>query len=487
MQTSLPSLTIHPVRALLAACAALAALLASGTTARAQLASETTLYSFSQRLGCFGPLDYPPLIEAPGISNDGLAIYGLLPVTGDGSGGSGVFVYTSGDGNVGTVYTDGSPDIINVFLGIGGSSAYAVTEQGLFSLPGGGLISPDILDPIIQGSDGTFYGFGGETFFRITTGDAAAITTVNTGAIQLIQASDGNFYVIGEGGIAQILASDSTVTTLYQFGDEASYPAGIIEATGSEAARFYGFRAAGVIGSADPNDVGYGIIFALDLNAGGSASLTVLHDFEDVNTDGANPNSMVLGTDGNLYGTASGGGPNGGGTFFRVTPSGEFTVLYAFSENPGGPVSVAQLSDGNFYVVCQYGGSSGGETITELQVHPPFFAGEAALDSGVDYLAFPNGNIFGYYEFLGDTHHLYHFDLGFEYLYDAKDGAGGLYLYDFASDTFFYTSPSFPFPYLYDFRLDTFLYYYPDTASPGHYTSDPRYFYDFGSGQIITK
>ena len=57
-----------------------------------------------------------------------------------------------------------------------------------------------------------------------------------------------------------------------------------------------------------------------------------------------------------------------------------------------------------------------------------------------------------------------------------------MYLYDFASNTFFYTSPSFPFPYLYDFSLKAFLYYFPDTNNAGHYTSNPRYFYNFGTG-----
>ena len=103
------------------------------------------------------------------------------------------------------------------------------------------------------------------------------------------------------------------------------------------------------------------------------------------------------------------------------------------------------------------------------------------------YLQFPSGNYFGYYSFLSNPAYLYHFDLGYEYVFDAPDGNGGVYLYDFTSDTFFYTSPSFPFPYLYDFTLNTVLYYYADTTNPGHYTSNPRYFFDFATGQIITK
>jgi hypothetical protein len=117
---------------------------------------------------------------------------------------------------------------------------------------------------------------------------------------------------------------------------------------------------------------------------------------------------------------------------------------------------------------------------------PPFFSGELSLDNGVYYLQFPNGTPFGYYAYLTDQHFIYHFDMGYEYWFDANDGQGGIFFYDFASGHFFYTSPSFPFPYIYDFNLHTVLYYYPDPGRPGHYTTNPRYFYNFATGQIIT-
>ena len=104
------------------------------------------------------------------------------------------------------------------------------------------------------------------------------------------------------------------------------------------------------------------------------------------------------------------------------------------------------------------------------------------------YLAFPNGNYFGYYSYLTDPNYVYHFDLGYEYLFDANDGKSGVYFYDFTSNGFFYTSPSFPFPYLYDFTLNTVLYYYPDPTQPGHYnTGGTRYFYRFDTGAIFSK
>jgi N-acetylneuraminic acid mutarotase len=118
--------------------------------------------------------------------------------------------------------------------------------------------------------------------------------------------------------------------------------------------------------------------------------------------------------------------------------------------------------------------------------HPAFFSGEVSLGNGVYYLQFPNGTPFGYYSYLTDARWFYHFDMGYEYWFDANDGHNGIYFYDLASTHFFYTSPSFPFPYLYDFSFNTVLYYFPDPNNPGHYTSNPRYFYNFATGQIIT-
>ena len=123
------------------------------------------------------------------------------------------------------------------------------------------------------------------------------------------------------------------------------------------------------------------------------------------------------------------------------------------------------------------------------QPAPDFFRGEVALGDSIYYLAFSGtGNPFGYYSYLSDPSYIYHQDLGYEYVIDADDGNAGVYLYDFASNSFFYTSPGLPFPYLYDFKLKTFLYYYPDPNNPGRYNTDGvRYFYDFNTGQIIEK
>ncbi len=145
--------------------------------------------------------------------------------------------------------------------------------------------------------------------------------------------------------------------------------------------------------------------------------------------------------------------------------------------------SLQDLHDGNAPVSRQYN-----RNFTLEGVPSAFLAGDVPLNNGVYYLGFPDGNYFGYYSYLSDPRYLYHFDLGYEYVFDANDSKSGVYLYDFKSKGFFYTSPSFPFPYLYDFSLNTTLYYYPDPDNAGHYnTNGTRYFYDFATGKIITK
>ena len=111
-------------------------------------------------------------------------------------------------------------------------------------------------------------------------------------------------------------------------------------------------------------------------------------------------------------------------------------------------------------------------------LRPAFFNGEIALGGGWYYLQFANGTPFGYYSYLPDQNFIYHIDLGFEYLFDANDANHGIYFYDFASSSFFYTSPS-TFPYLYDFSLNAWLYYLRGTHNP-------RWFYNFATGQWIT-
>src|ERR1035441_2292976 len=81
---------------------------------------------------------------------------------------------------------------------------------------------------------------------------------------------------------------------------------------------------------------------------------------------------MLFDNAGNLYGTASGGGSNGYGVAFKLTPDGATwteTVLYNFAGGTDGANPQNGLivdSAGNFYGTTQAGGAYGGGTVFEL-------------------------------------------------------------------------------------------------------------------------
>jgi uncharacterized repeat protein (TIGR03803 family) len=58
-------------------------------------------------------------------------------------------------------------------------------------------------------------------------------------------------------------------------------------------------------------------------------TLKVLHSFDG--TDGAGRSGvLVQATNGDLYGATGGGGADGVGTIFKITPTGTLTTLYSF-------------------------------------------------------------------------------------------------------------------------------------------------------------
>jgi uncharacterized repeat protein (TIGR03803 family) len=119
---------------------------------------------------------------------------------------------------------------------------------------------------------------------------------------------------------------------------------------------------------------GDGVVFRLSP----SGQETVLHNFCSQNgsscTDGAVPTVLTEGPDGNFYSTTELGGAHGKGTIFKITPGGTLTTLYNFCSTGGssctdGAISDAGMtlgSDGNFYGTTNSGGSNGGGTIYKI-------------------------------------------------------------------------------------------------------------------------
>ena len=187
------------------------------------------------------------------------------------------------------------------------------------------------------------------TFVNFNGTDGAATES------PVIQASDGNFYgtTYGGGGGSRAYGTvfkvtpDGVLTTLHSFSltDGADPIGGLVEGNDGN---FYGTTSLG------GTHTGAGTIFVISA----SGSFSVLHNLNPT-TDGAVPFAgMVKGTDGNFYGTTGSNGPNGYGTVFKITPAGVFTTLYAFSSGDGaGPYGTLILgTDGNFYGTTVGGG-----------------------------------------------------------------------------------------------------------------------------------
>ena len=182
--------------------------------------------------------------------------------------------------------------------------------------------------------------------------------------VGLVQATNGDFYGTTEGGGAGNgtvfrITPSGTLTMLHSFGGtDGSTPwAGLVQATSGY---LYGTTE---IGGAN----GAGTVFRI-APSGGSTFKT-LYSFcaQSGCTDGDEPMAgLVQATNGDFYGTTSNAGTNGGGTVFKITPSGKLTTVYSFCAQSGctdgfKPLAgLVQATNGNFYGTTFYGGNCGG-------------------------------------------------------------------------------------------------------------------------------
>ena len=188
----------------------------------------------------------------------------------------------------------------------------------------------------------------------------------------LVRGSDGNYYgTTNQGGSAAMgtifeITPSGTETLLYAFagGNDGGKPSSaLIE--GSDG-NFYGTTtSAGAV--APP----YGTVFKVTP----AGTETVLHSFAGQSAgDGSDPSgSLLLGSDGNFYGTTQAGGSDNDGTVFKMTPAGVETVVYSFtggsSDGAGPAAALIQGSDGNLYGTTTGGGPSGYGTVFVVRLH----------------------------------------------------------------------------------------------------------------------
>jgi len=249
---------------------------------------------------------------------------------------------------------------------------------------------------LVQGPDGAFYGTtqtGGSsslgTLFKITSAGAFSnlLTFTGTGgaapganpAASLIWGPDGNLYgTTFSGGASNCgtvfeVTTNGVFTTLISFTGTNGARPGAAPAAGlawGPNGALYGTTQLG--GTNDLLNGGDGTVFEVTTNGG----FTSLISFTGTNGShlGAEPSArLMLGKDGNFYGTTQFGGTNdllngGDGTIFRMTSTGTLTTLVSFNYVAGAnpQAGLVQGADGNCYGTAYYGGGQGAGTIFKM-------------------------------------------------------------------------------------------------------------------------
>lgn len=306
---------------------------------------ETVLYSFTG--GNDGGFPFTGALVLDSAGN----LYGTT--NGGGQYGAGVVYKLSAAGQENVVYSftggnDGGYPYSGVILDAAGN-LYGTTPFA--GANGVGLVYK--VDP--SGNETVPYTFTGKADGGYPTG------IISDSAGNLYGAA--NFGGTAGGGLVFKMDTAGHERVLYSFpGVDGGGPSGgvIQDAAGN----FYGTTGGG-------GPAGVGVIYKLDTKGRES----ILYSFTG-GGDGANPSSgLIMDSAGNLYGTASGGGPAGSGVVFKLDPTGHETVLYSFTGqccavpttdgvDPQG--GVIMDSAGNLYGTTAYGGSSGWGTVYKL-------------------------------------------------------------------------------------------------------------------------
>lgn len=214
----------------------------------------------------------------------------------------------------------------------------------------GGANGGEPIAPPVQGMDGNFYGM-------TTAGGNVSVCTYGNGGCGVI-------YKITPGGKFEV------IYTFDQTNGANPDDALLLGTDGN----FYGTTFYG--GSINGKYNGNGVVFRVTPQG----KYTPIYVFcaEQACIDGGQPaGGLVQGTDGNFYGTTVCCGTHlysnyFGGTIFKLTPAGQYTVLYEFCSQPNcadGGESVAGLiqgTDGNFYGTTEAGGANGNGTIFQV-------------------------------------------------------------------------------------------------------------------------
>jgi uncharacterized repeat protein (TIGR03803 family) len=233
---------------------------------------------------------------------------------------------------------------------------------------------------VIRDSKGNLYGTaevggasGAGVVFKVDTFGNETVLYSFTGGSDggyplagVIRDSKGNLYGTTNGGGASYAGvvfkvdTSGNETVLYSFtgGSDGGYPlAGVIR---DSKGNLYGTTNGG-------GASGAGVVFKVDT----FGNETVLYSFTG-GSDGGYPLWVVLVRDsaGNLYGTTNGGGASGAGVVFKVNAAGNETVLHSFTggADGGNPYAGVILGpEGNLYGTTAFGGETNAGVVFEIK------------------------------------------------------------------------------------------------------------------------
>jgi uncharacterized repeat protein (TIGR03803 family) len=272
----------------------------------------------------------------------------------------------------------------------GAGTVFKVTAKGkvivLYTFTGGTDGANPEAGLFVDATNGNLYGttnaggaYGAGTVFGVTAKGKETVLYSFTGKTDganpqapLIMNAVGNIYgttsaggLNGNGTVFKMgrKAGGWTEKVLYSFGSGTDGTIPVAGVIFDAAGNIYGTTSAG-------GSYGYGTVFQLK-SSKSKWTENILHDFQNA-SDGAVPYSgLILDQSGNLYGAATEGGTDGGGTVFEMTPSKSswtFTVLYSL---PGWGISGTYRNllldaSGNIYATTHCDGANNSGTIYEL-------------------------------------------------------------------------------------------------------------------------
>jgi uncharacterized repeat protein (TIGR03803 family) len=286
----------------------------------------------------------------------------------------------NGAGEVFKMNASGSLDVLYSFCSLGDCADGAYPKGGLVladgnfygTAGGGGAHNAGTVFKINpNGVLHTLYSFCAETGCADGENPYAGLVYSN-GNFYGTTTAGGQYGSSTSGGTVFEITPSGTLTTLYSFCAQSACADGenpqgtLVQGDNSD---FYGTTLFG-------GTHNKGTVFQLTVS-GAIGTLITLHDFcaKSKCTDGESPwLGVIQATDGNLYGTTTGGGANGEGTVFKLTITGAHTIVHSFCAQSGcadGSVpyaSLLQSTNGTFYGTTVYGGSSNGGVVYSLSV-----------------------------------------------------------------------------------------------------------------------